>query len=1318
MRRRFICPRDHEWEVSLDDDAFRRVELACPQCGAREFTCLQEDPLTPPSGEDRPGTVFAPSLPGRAVPLPQLPGYDIVEELGQGGMGVVYKAFDRRRQQMVALKTLQGFSPTSLYRFKKEFHTLAEVTHPNLITLFEPIADGTHWFFTMELIEGVSFLRHVRGSVVLSAETLADPEPLTGPAPSNHFAGSATTLAPGPSTEQIIRLRAALRQLAEGVAALHQAAKLHRDIKPGNVLVTPQGRVVLLDFGLATELTSDGPHESSQQHLAGTVPYMSPEQMACRPLSAASDWYSVGVMLYEALTGRLPFEGNLQEVLRAKQEREPSPPSSLAANLPEDLTTLCMRLLRRRPEDRPSGADIRQFLCGTPDSAPTCAFLQSAPNMPFLGRQRQLACLHEAFEATRQGETKTMLIHGPSGMGKSTLVRHFLDTVAAQANLVVLMGRCYERESVPYKALDSLVDTLSGYLRRLSEGEVLALLPRDALLLARVFPVLRRVAALEAAPRRDVELPDPPELRRRAFAALRELLARLGERCQLILYIDDLQWGDLDSGRLLAELVRPPDAPVLLLLASYRREDSAANACITALRQTPAYGDVDVDALGAEETSDLVRALLGAAASAEQVSALAGESGGNPLFVQELVQHLQAGGEPKALPADPRGVTLDQVLWARIERLPAPERRLLEIVAVAGRPLSQTLARQAAELDVDERALLARLRAARLLRRAGDTPTDAIETYHDRVRETVMAHLPSPTLAAHHRCLARVLEEAGQADPEVLGEHFQQAGEPERASVFYARAADEAAEALAFDRAARLYRRSLDLRSGPQEELRRLRIHLAEALANTGRGPESAREYLQAVHGASPTDALDLRRRAAQGLLTCGHYREGLETLRPVLHAVGLNLPHNRGQALATLLLTRMRLRLRGQRLHLRALDEINPKDIRYIDICWAVGVGLFPLDLLSAWIFLTRGLLRALAVGDGLRIARGLALEASFLVSGGGRRRCRRAMQALDTAERLAKDGPYPSVQGLVLLTRGMAAFSEGHWSDACALYERSEEVFREHGVGAVFENNLARLYSLFCRYYRGEIDEIAWRAALLYQEARERGDFLSTMFAGLVKLYGPLAADDLDGVRQGLAEIREHCPEEGVELLHHQIHIWELNLDLYQGDGESAARHLSKPSTALQRTLVQRSRHLRIPWEYKRGCCFLAAAGDSRLRSVTQCIRRLRREKLPWANGLAQLLQAGVAVGRGQNEAAGALLRQAVDTFEAIGMDLYATVCRRRLGECLGGSDGQSLLEQADAWMTARGIRNPQRMANLYTPGAWPGTGEMIALARETLS
>jgi len=275
--------------------------------------------------------------------------YVILEEVGSGGMGVVYRAYDHRRNRDVAVKTLCVGGPAAAMRIQQEFRVVTGVAHPNLVRLYELHSVGGRWFFSMEYVDGAPFLTHVR-QVGRGARGGA---PIQPGVPIGGGAGTEPVHEPMVAPGQYHALRARLVELASAVDALHQAGIVHRDIKPANVLVESTGRVVLLDFGLA-RLRSGAANAGTGHRTAGTLAYMAPELLAGGEPSFASDWYSVGTILYEALTGHLPYSGTAK-VVRATKLLHGPPLRDLAISAPSQLCDLCEAWLQRDPARRPTG---------------------------------------------------------------------------------------------------------------------------------------------------------------------------------------------------------------------------------------------------------------------------------------------------------------------------------------------------------------------------------------------------------------------------------------------------------------------------------------------------------------------------------------------------------------------------------------------------------------------------------------------------------------------------------------------------------------------------------------------------------------------------------------------------------------------------------------------------------------------------------------------------------------------------------------------------------------------------------------------------
>ncbi len=1182
--------------------------------------------------------------------------FTLLERIGAGGFGVVHRAHDRVQGIDVALKTMSEVHADALARFKREFRALAGLIHPNLVALHHLFA-GDPWFFTMELIEGEPLLRHVRPPPRDTTETTEVEVPSGRPRRRGRPAGELD--------EE--RLRSALPQLVAGIDALHRAGKLHRDIKSSNVLVERGGRVVVCDFGLVVDFAA------STIDRGGTPIYMSPEQAAGLALVEASDWYSVGVLLYEALTGDPPWTGTPPEMLVAKRGAPPPRPEGVS----DDLADLCLALLRRSPLDRPGAAEILARLGAPPLAAPARG--------DFVGRDRELAALEEALEASRRGRSVTVLVDGPSGIGKTALCRRFVDQ-AARAGAILLEGRCYERESVPYKALDSMVDALAQQLVRRPAEEVMHLFDEDAAALARLFPVMRRIPVLEAHRQTAAPPVDPQRLRARAFAALREALAALGRARPTIVFIDDLQWGDADSAAFLLDLVHAPRQVPVLLVASFRSGDEAAPLVRALLAPPPVRaGDLrrlTVAPLGDDDAAALARVIVGDPARA---TAIAAGAGGHPFLVALLAE----AGDAAA------GGGIEAEIQRRIDRLPADARALLAASALAGVPTPVDLLGTAAGVEAGT-AALAPLREARLVRERMRGAALEIEPFHDRIRVLAAAGLDDAEARRIHRRLAEAREASGKDDPNALVEHWLGAGDVARAAHHAERAARLAEEILAFARAA--HHLGLVLALAPLEPAARraLEARRGRALANAGDLTGAAGAFLAGAAGAEPDVALDLRRLAVEHLLRSGARDDGLRLAREVAGEVGLAIPSSRRAAIRMVVIGRARLALRGLGLR-EPRGPIDPEVLRRLDVGTSVAAGLTFVDPLAGAAVQVRNVLGALEAGDPGRAGAALALEVGFRGSMGASGRAaaeRFAAVSHDYASRVGDGALLGWVTGGVALT----AFCCGDFAAALDGSIAGERQMSADPVRFRWQIDLAQVYRTAALFWLGRLEQLTRLMPLLLREAADRGDvYLVSALRAWRSNVTWLILDEPAEARRHLAEGTLHRVETRFHLHHYYRLLGDTQADLYEGDAATAWVRLDGVWTELEGSGLMRMQFVRIESLFLRARAALAA---DQLDEAERCARAIEKERRPWSDALAAVLRAGIARRHGDDDAAAAGLALAIERCDAAQMRHLAAAARWRLGQLLGGERGAEELRAAASWFATQQVGNAERLVALLAP------------------
>jgi hypothetical protein len=1089
------------------------------------------------------------------------------------------------------------------------------------------------------------------------------------------------------------RLRDALVQCVVGLDQLHALGKVHRDIKPSNVRVTGGGRVVILDFGLLVDAHAGLGYEPSDGLGAGTAAYMAPEQAVGDPVSPATDLYAVGTMLYQALTGDLPFHGSAHDMRVAKVSSPAPDPRARGLTLPDDLARLCVELLAMQPGERPDARELLGRL-GRSDQLrerPRRISLPPAHRMPFVGRASELMRL-ELLVTRPKADTECLHLVGGRGVGKTALMREAQKRAGQRANVLWLESCASPGQRAPYEGFGGIVEGLAAHLAR--QGVPAHMIVEGADTLHELFPALRRVAGL---PHRlgPPLVPDRLERRWRALNALKHILACLAEERSVVIWIDDWDLADLDTVRVAERLFRGRGSPPLLVVLSSAPGDVALPL---SERQVMVLGP-----LTPKESGDLGHTLTrGEALSEAEQAHIVAASHGHPLHLIELLRLTsESSWTGKILPA-----SLDETLLARIAGLGEEARRLLELLALVDTPLHSELVQAAlgrAPSDVS-RALSELARAGFVL--FDEASHGALAVAHGAISQVVRAATDSERTIELHQRITDALSGAELSLLPLLTRHGMAADHPELAADAAFRVSRAAAELLAMDRAATFHSLAAEL---TQQKDRLVQYQsaraLAESLAEAGRSVEAAYAYQLAYQTSNAANALDLHRRSAELFVHSGHMEEaGLSCLRDALSTVGETLPETGRGALFSLLRQRAVLHLFGLGFEERTVQQVSARDLTRIDVLWSVGATLGLVDHVRGADFQARGLRYALRAGERSRVARALALEAAF--SGSTEHPPgKRARQLLARAESIFGTRRDPYFEGLCSLGNAILDWASASHGAYVAHSLAAEDTLRAHCTDVLWEVTSSQQLIVAGLPWLGRFRELDERAQRYQQEALERG---SQHVHASIELLGGymrfLAGDDVKKARTRLKDAAALFPRERFLLQHLGEMMALLNVDQYEqrplDEQRIRAARKAASESYLLRTNVARYLMLhaeaRLSVELGSQQPREAARHADELTAIARAMA-----KLGTRIGLveADLWHAHALALRGKLEGLPARLER----VEQAAMELapgLALAVRYRRGRLIKGDQGKALIAEVTRAFKAEGVRNVPRMINAFTP------------------
>ena len=749
--------------------------------------------------------------------------YQIVREIGRGGMGVVYLARDPMLDREVAIKVITPdlLSPDSEERFQREARVVAKMDHPAIVSIYDVGEHEGSLFFVMPYATG----KNLRTSIQDGSLNLGD----------------------------VLEIGI---QIAEALEYSHSKGVIHRDVKPENILVareesvTDAIRVRVMDFGLAMASTEDRLTKTGA--VVGTVTYLSPEQVAGRTIDTRTDIYSLGTVLYECVTGRQPFAGEIQSVLYRIAHEIPESPRATGAEIHEEFETILLQCLEKDPSKRPQRArdvaealvrhrsklrDSERMLKLSTVHRPS-TLMSRPPKSALVGREKEFAQLQRRLNAAIQGECQFVIVGGEAGIGKSRLLAE-LETLANARKIRVLHGRFVEQDqSFPYQGF---CDAIQEFFRTKSVSSPSLDFSDLAADLGSLFPMLRQIQEIGSVTSGETTTETiairKPEDRTRIFELLASVLIRLSEGKPLVLLFEDLHAADV-SVESLQYIVRRLGATPTLIVGTYRTTEVAKRHPI--LRMLDSFHDdrrfesIRLDPFLLSEHLAFLESILGTTdLESAFVEKIYDATEGNPYFTKELVQSLIDSGRirktdsgswslsgetevvSEALPA-----TIQQTVEKRIERLPEDVREILSLGSILGRDFDYRDLELLYEGSADIDDAVERLLQSGFIEEDRASSSDQLRFSSGVVRDVLYAGISRRKRRLLHRKYAEQLEKrhGGQLDrvyPQLL-HHYMNGDVTEKVIEFGLKLARKSLDAFSTEDAMRSTRIVLDLmKEGP-----------------------------------------------------------------------------------------------------------------------------------------------------------------------------------------------------------------------------------------------------------------------------------------------------------------------------------------------------------------------------------------------------------------------------------------------------------------------------------------------------------------------